>query len=103
MTVVVECGIGVLMLIGEYSSVRACRTAGCARARPAHWHRHHAAPHNIANFSHKIGLRYLWFARWAAVAVHEAIAQPLRVGSLYVGLGACALAATVATQQPSLW
>ena len=41
-------------------------------------------------------------ATGCAAAVHEAIAQPLRVGSLYVGLGACALAATVATQQPSL-
>lgn len=104
-TVIVECGIGILMLIGEYSSVHACRTAGVVLALVLHIGIDITpAPHNIANFSHKIGLRYLWFAPMGcAAAVHEAIAQPLRVGSLYVGLGACALAATVATQQPSVW
>jgi hypothetical protein len=104
-TVIFECGIGVLMLLGEHTSLRACGTAGVLLALILHIGIDITpAPHNIANFSHKIGLRYLWFAPvGCAAAVQEAITRPLRVGSLYVGIGACALAATVAIQQPEVW
>ena len=104
-TVGLELGVGVLMLVGEYCSAQKIGSAGVLLALLLHIGIDVTpAPHNVANFSHKIGLRYLWFAPiGCAAALNEAIAQPSRVGTAYVCLGAVALAASVAIQKPLVW
>ena len=99
-TVAIEVGVGVLMLLGEWSA--RCRAAGVALALALHVGIDITPmPHNIANFSHKIGLRCLWFLPYgASAAAQEVLRRPLLVGAAYVALAAAAL---VATQQPHVW
>ena len=108
LTVALELGVGVCMLLGEYatSPVRVvCRPAGVVLALLLHLGIDVTPPpHNIANFSHKIGLRYLWFApHGTTAAACEVLRRPLSVGAAYAALAAASLALTVALQQPAVW
>ena len=107
LTVAIELAVGACMLLGEYSSSLrgTCRPLGIVLALLLHLGIDITpVPHNIANFSHKIGLRYLWFAPYGtSAAAAEVLRHPLSVGAAYAAIGAAALAGTVAMQQPALW
>jgi len=105
LTIIVECGVGVLFLARAYSSrAPRCGTAGVLLATALHVGIDLTPPpNNIAAFSHKAALRYVWFApRGSAAAIYEVRAHPL-VGSVYVAVGAAVLALTIAAQQPASW
>ena len=108
LTVQLELGIGVAMLLGEYSPTalrRYFRRVGILLALLLHLGIDVTpAPHNIANFSHKAGLRYLWFApHGTSTAACEVLRRPLSIGASYAAMSAAALACTIALQQPVLW
>lgn len=107
LTLALELGVGACMLLGEYSSSLrgVCRPSGVVLALLLHLGIDVTpVPHNIANFSHKIGLRYLWLApRGTSAAAAEVLRHPMTVGAAYTAVGATALAGTVALQQPALW
>lgn len=105
LTVVLECSIGVLMLIRAYSdSSPRCSTLAIVLAIALHIGIDITPPpNNIAAFSHEAALRYFWFAPYGvSMAVNELRALPV-VGGLYAAVGASCLALTIAVQQPDVW
>ena len=102
LTVVLECGVGALMLVRGYFPAPACGALGVLLATALQVGIDISPkPNNIASFSHKAALRYFFFCpHGATAALNEALTRPA-IGAVYMAVGTAVLSATVAAQPRS--
>jgi hypothetical protein len=102
LTLVLECSVGVTMLLADLSP----RWGYLALVLASALHLGidiTPKPNNIASFSHACGIAYMWFApTGVAAAVQEVKASPLVAGACYGTVGAAFLGLTIYAQQPEL-